>query len=61
MNYPIPTLNPDEDLKINLHNIGKVIDDLNDRRDKGLSKELEKNIKKQLILQKILLTIMDIG
>ena len=53
MNYPIPTLNPDEDLKINLHNIGKVIDDLNDRRDKGLSKELEKNIKKQLMISSV--------
>jgi len=52
--YKVPELKrEDEDLQSNLDNIGKVIADLNNRRDKGLSEDLENNIKKQLMISHV--------
>ena len=53
MKYKIPELENDEDLHLSLKNISKVVNELNARRDKGLSKELEKKIKKQLMVSHV--------
>ncbi len=51
--YEIPEFNIDGDLKESLDNIEKVIDDLNTRRDKGLDTELEKKLKKHLLISRV--------
>ncbi|MEP1096901.1 MAG: Fic family protein [Cyclobacteriaceae bacterium] len=53
MKYIVPSPELDIDLTENLDNIGKVIDDLNHRRDQGLSAELEANLKKQLLISQV--------
>ncbi|MEO8884431.1 MAG: Fic family protein [Mucilaginibacter sp.] len=53
MIYNTPTITLPFEAKENLDNIEKIIDDLNERRDKGLSKELLDNLKKQLLIKQV--------
>ena len=52
MKYKIPVLD-DVDLEEDLKNIEKVINDLNKRRDEGLSKDLLDKLKSQLIISQV--------
>ncbi len=53
MNYKIPTFEFTVDLKEDLSRIEKTIDNLNLKRDEGLSKELLDNLKKQLLIKQV--------
>lgn len=53
MDYKIPLFDTNPDLNENLNNIEKIIDDLNDRRDKGLDELLDKKLKKQLLISQV--------
>lgn len=53
MNYKIPTFEFSVDLKEDLSRIEKTIDNLNMKRDEGLSKELLDNLKKQLLIKQV--------
>jgi Fic family protein len=53
MIYNVPKIELPFDLTENLSSIEKVIDDLNDRRDKGLSRDLLNNLKKQLLIKQV--------
>jgi Fic family protein len=53
MDYKVPLLDTNPDLTENLNNIEKIIDDLNDRRDKGLDELLDKKLKKQLLISQV--------
>lgn len=53
MEYKIPNIDISDDLEEALNNIEKVINDLNKRRDDGLDPELEKKLKKQLLISRV--------
>ena len=53
MIYKVPQIELQNELKENLDKIEKVIDELNVKRDKGLSKELLSNLKKQLLIKQV--------
>jgi len=53
MKYTVPSVNEDSDLDEDLKNIEKVIDDLNQRRDSGLSKDLLDKLKNQLLISQV--------
>jgi len=53
MTFNIPEFKPDDELKEELNHIEKVIDNLNEKRDQGLSKELLANLKKQLLISHV--------
>ncbi len=53
MRYTVPNFELSDDLKESLNNIEKVIDDLNARRDKGLDEDLEKKLKKHLLISHV--------
>lgn len=53
MIYKVPSIKISEDIQENLNSIEKVIDDLNARRDKGLSKDLLVKLKKQLLISQV--------
>jgi len=53
MIYNVPDIKLPFEVKENLDNIDKIIDDLNERRDKGLSKELLDNLKRQLLIKQV--------
>jgi Fic family protein len=51
--YSVPEYNIEDELGENLSNIEKVIDDLNKRRDSGLSPEFQHNLNRQLIVSQV--------
>lgn len=53
MKYLVPKIDLPLDIQENIKNIDKVIDDLNVRRDKGLSKDLINNLKRQLLIKQV--------
>lgn len=53
MNYNIPKIIINDDLEESLVNIEKVINDLNERRDKGLDSDLQNKLKKQLLISQV--------
>ncbi|OXB23701.1 hypothetical protein B0A80_09545 [Flavobacterium tructae] len=53
MIYRVPNIELPFELKENLEKIEKVIDELNEKRDNGLSKELLDNLKKQLLIKQV--------
>lgn len=53
MDYTFPKFDLDADLQEALSNIEKVIDNLNERRDKGLDKNLDQKLKKQLVISQV--------
>jgi Fic family protein len=53
MDYQVPKYQLADDLEESLNNIEKVIEDLNQRRDKGLDKDLEIKLKKQLLISQV--------
>ena len=53
MNYKIPSADLSSDLKADLSRIEKTIDNLNLKRDEGLSKELLENLKRQLLIKQV--------
>lgn len=53
MKYRIPDYDLPIETKENLDNIEKVIDNLNERRDQGLSNDLLANLKKQLLIKQV--------
>ncbi|HTF21591.1 MAG TPA: Fic family protein [Chryseolinea sp.] len=53
MNYKIPSVELSSELKEDLSRIEKIIDDLNTKRDEGLSKELLDNLKRQLLIKQV--------
>lgn len=53
MIYTVPELNKNIELEEDLKNIEKVIDNLNARRDAGLSKEMEDKLKKSLLMSQV--------
>jgi Fic family protein len=53
MEYQIPKSDLNPEIAENLKNIEKVIDQLNQRRDKGLSPELAMKLKKQLLISHV--------
>lgn len=53
MIYKVPEIILPLEVEENLKNIDKVIDDLNRRRDKGLSADLLENLKKQLLIKQV--------
>lgn len=53
MEYQIPKSDLNPELVENIKNVEKVIDQLNQRRDKGLSPELETKLKKQLLISHV--------
>lgn len=53
MIYKIPEIELPLEVVENLTNIDKVIDDLNRRRDKGLSSDLLEKLKKQLLIKQV--------
>lgn len=53
MIYKVPEIELPIDLKENIKNIDKVIDDLNRRRDVGISKDLLDSLKKQLLIKQV--------
>jgi Fic family protein len=53
MIYKVPNIELPFELKENLEKIEKVIDELNEKRDNGLSKELLDNLKKQLLIKQV--------
>jgi len=53
MKYKLPEIKISDDLQENLDRIEKVIDDLNARRDEGLSKDLLDRLKKQLLISQV--------
>lgn len=53
MKYRIPNISADLELNENLKNIDKVIDNLNKRRDQGLDSDLEKRLKKHLLISSV--------
>jgi len=53
MKYKVPNIDLQLELKDNLAKIEKVIDELNEKRDKGLSPEMLNNLKKQLLIKQV--------
>jgi len=53
MLYEIPKIDLDVELEENLGNIEKIIDDLNRRRDKGLSSEFQEKLNQQLLISHV--------
>ena len=53
MIYQVPNIDLSEETSENLKSIEKVIDDLNERRDEGLSKDLLEKLKKQLLISQV--------
>lgn len=53
MVYKIPTVNLSPEVKEDLSRIEKTIDNLNLKRDEGLSKELLDNLKRQLLIKQV--------
>jgi Fic family protein len=53
MDYDIPNFELNVDLEESLQNIEKVIEDLNQRRDKGLDNDLDSKLKKQLLISQV--------
>jgi Fic family protein len=53
MIYKIPIIDSSSELKENLSRIEKIIDNLDAKRDEGLSKELLSNLKKQLLIKQV--------
>lgn len=53
MQYEVPKIDLSDDLEESLNNIEKVVEDLNQRRDKGLDKELELKLKKHLLISHV--------
>jgi Fic family protein len=53
MKYEVPQIKLEDDTIENLGRIEKVIDDLNERRDKGLSQDLLDKLKKQLMISQV--------
>lgn len=53
MEYTIPKIDINDDLGESLDNIEKVINDLNERRDKGLDPDLQQKLKKQLLISQV--------
>ena len=51
--YIIPKTHLSSELKENLSFVEKTIDNLNVKRDEGLSKELLDNLKKQLLVKQV--------
>ncbi len=53
MEYKVPEITFSDDLEESLDNIEKVINDLNERRDKGLDSDLQGKLKKQLLISQV--------
>jgi Fic family protein len=53
MKYKVPKIETSFELKENLGKIDLIVDELNEKRDKGLSKELLENLKKQLLIKQV--------
>ncbi len=53
MQYEVPKIDLSDDLSESLNNIEKVVEDLNQRRDKGLDKDLELKLKKHLLISHV--------
>ncbi len=53
MIYKVPIIKLPLEVEENLRNVDQVIDDLNERRDKGLSTDLLENLKKQLLIKQV--------
>lgn len=53
MKYKVPKISANLDLSENLKNIDKIIDNLNKRRDSGLSNELSEKLKKHLLISSV--------
>ncbi len=53
MEYEVPKIDLSDDLSESLNNIEKVVEDLNQRRDKGLDKDLEIKLKKHLLISHV--------
>ncbi len=53
MEYKVPEIDLSDDLSESLNNIEKVVEDLNQRRDKGLDKDLEIKLKKHLLISHV--------
>lgn len=53
MEYEVPKIDLSDDLSESLNNIEKVVEDLNQRRDKGLDKDLEVKLKKHLLISHV--------
>lgn len=53
MKYQIPSAELIPELKEDLSRIEKIIDNLNSKRDEGLSKELLDNLKRQLLIKQV--------